>query len=73
MSENTLYSGRKPCACQELGNSPGVGKCPGQSKICKGLTPGTDKAGKCPAVGRGGGGGGGWVLLELTDALSYNC
>ena len=28
--------------------------------------PGTDKAGKCPAVGRGGGG---WVQVELTDAL----
>ena len=30
--------------------------------------PGTDKAGKCPAVARGGGGGG-WAQVELTDAL----
>ena len=33
-------------------------------------TPGTDKAGKCPAVGRWGGGGGvggGWAELELTE------
>ena len=29
--------------------------------------PGTDKAGKCPAVARGGGG---WAQVELTDALS---
>ena len=34
------------------------GKCP---------TPGTDKAGKCPAVARIRGGGG-WVQLEFTDA-----
>ena len=27
---------------------------PGQWKICKCPTPGTDKAGKCPAVARGG-------------------
>ena len=27
-------------------------------------TPGTDKAGKCPAVA---GGGGGWAQVELTD------
>ena len=26
-------------------------------------TPGTDKAGKCPAVA----GGGGWAQVELTD------
>ena len=40
----------KPRAvCQKPGGSPGVGKCP---------TPGSDKAGKCPAVARGGGGGG---------------
>ena len=32
-------------------------------------TPETDKAGKCPAVARGGGGGGGWAQLELTDTL----
>ena len=31
-------------------------------------TPGTGKAGKCPAVARwGGGGGGGWAQLELTE------
>ena len=34
--------------CQKLGNGPGVGKfpAPGQWKICKCPTPGTDKAGK---------------------------
>ena len=30
--------------------------------------PGTDKAGKCPAVARRGGGGD-WAQVELTDAL----
>ena len=43
----------------------------GQCKIWKCPTPGTDKAGKYPAVARGGGGGGGggrWAQLELTDA-----
>ena len=65
----SLYSDRKPPACQKLGNGPGVGKCPvpGQCKICKCPTPGTDKAGKCPAVARGGGGD--WAQVELTDAL----
>ena len=53
-----LYSDRKPCACQKLGNGPGVGKCPAECKICKCPTPGTDKAGTGPAVARGGGGGG---------------
>ena len=50
---------------QKLTNGPGVGKCPapGQCKICKFATPGTDKAGKCPQVARGG-----WAQLELTDA-----
>ena len=58
---------------------PGVGKCPapGQYKICKYPIPGTDKAGKCPAVARGGkgggggggGGGGDWARVELTDVL----
>ena len=33
-------------------------------------TPGTDMAGKCPAVACGGGGEGGWAQVELTDALS---
>ena len=33
----------------------------GQRKICKCPTPGTDKAGKCPAEARGRGGG---VLVE---------
>ena len=42
---------------------PGAGQC----KICKCPTPGTDKAGKCPAVARGGGGC--WAQVELTDAL----
>ena len=48
-------------------NGPGVDKCPapGQCKIFKCLTPGTDKAGKCPAVARGWG----WAQVELTDAL----
>ena len=63
-----LYSDRKPRECQKLEVGPGVGKCPapGQRKICKCHTPGTDKAGKCPEVTRGGGS---WAQLELTDAL----
>ena len=54
-----FYSDRKPRAWKNLGNGPGVGKCPvpGQHKICNCPTPGTDKAGKCPAVAAGGGGG----------------
>ena len=57
------YSDRKPRACQKLG----VGKCPGagQRKIFKCPTPGSDKAGKYPAVARGGGGAGhswNWLL-----------
>ena len=65
------YSDRKPCACQKLGNSPGVGKCPapGQSKICKCPTPRTDKAGNAPAIAQWGGGKT-CARLELTDALS---
>jgi len=37
-----------------------LGLANGQHKICKCTTPGTDKAGKCPAVvgGRQGGGAG---------------
>ena len=42
---------------------------PGQCKICKCPTSGTDKEGKCPAVAWGGGGGC-WVQVKLTDALS---
>ena len=42
---------------------------PGQYKICKCPTSGTDKEGKCPAVAWGGVGGC-WVQVELTDALS---
>ena len=50
---------RKLPACQKLGNSPGIGKCPapGQCKICK-----------CPAVARARKGGGRWAQVELTDA-----
>ena len=50
---------------------------PGQHKICKCPTPGTDGAGKCQALGGGGGGGGGmglgWAEQELTDALVSIC
>ena len=51
---------------------------PGQHKICKCPTPGTDGAGKCQALARGweGGGGGkglGWAEQELTDALLSIC
>ena len=42
-----------------------------RSGMARGLAnappPGTDKAGKCPAVARGGAG---WAQVELTDALS---
>ena len=55
-------------ACQNLGNIPGGPMPgPGQRKICKYPTLGTEKVGKCPAVARGGGGG--RARLELTDAL----
>ena len=39
---NMLYSDRKPCTCQKLGNRPGAGKCPAprQHKICKCPTSG---------------------------------
>ena len=45
----------------------GVGKylAPGQCKICKSPTTGTDQVGKCPAAAWGGGGG--WAQVELTD------
>ena len=42
------------------GIAPGLANkfpVPGGRKIWKCLTPGTDEAGKCPAVARGGGGG----------------
>ena len=41
---------------------------PGQCKICKCPTTGTDKGGKCPAVARGRGAS--WAQGELTDALN---
>ena len=58
---------RKLSACQKLGGGPVVGKCPipGQRKICYCLTPGTNKAGKCPTIARRRGGGV-LVQLELT-------
>ena len=40
----------------------------GSAKFANAPPPGTDKAGKCPAVARGGGAG--WAQVELTDALS---
>ena len=49
---------------------------PGQHKICKCPTPGTDGASKCQALARGWGGGGvglGWAEQELTDALVSIC
>ena len=63
-----LYSDRKPCACQKLGNSPGVGKCPvpGQSKICKCPTPRDWQGRQCPCNSPGVT----CAQLELTDALS---
>ena len=39
---------------------------PGSATFANAPTPGTDKAGKCPAVARGGG----WAQVELTDALN---
>ena len=67
-SLRSFFSDRKPCT---FGKSPGVG-------ICLATRAGStksraDRAGKCPAVARGGGGGGekgSWAQLELTDALS---
>ena len=40
---------------------------PGQCKICKCPTPGTDRADKCPAVAPGEGGR--WARVELTDCI----
>ena len=72
-------SDKKPCACQKLGNSPGVGKCraPGQSKICKCPSPGTDKVSKRPTIARGGGGGLGaagidWCITHTTNTYLVN-
>ena len=44
---------------------PGPRACSAKSEDAP--PPGTDKAGKCPAVARGGGEG--WAQVELTDAL----
>ena len=71
---------RKLSACQKLGGGPVVGKCPipGQRKICYCLTPGTNKAGKCPTIARERGGGGVLVQLELLTGnevkdVSFAC
>ena len=47
---------------------PGGWQLPGPRAVqnLQMLTPGTDKAGKCRAVARGGGG---WAQVELTDAI----
>ena len=70
-----LYSDRKPRACQKFGVGPGVGKCPApwQRKICKRPTPGTGKAGKCPAVAGGVGAGRGWNWLMHNFAVFTDC
>ena len=66
----------KGCNYNDLdicGSNASVNSSCAQHKIYKWPTPGTDKAGKCPVVGRGGGGR--WAQLELTDTqgrlLSY--
>ena len=66
----------KGCNYNDLdicGSNASVNSSCAQHKIYKWSTPGTDKAGKCPAVGRGGGGR--WAHRELTDTrgrlLSY--
>ena len=69
-----LYSDRKLRACQKLGNSLGVGKCPAprQSQMCECPTPQDWYGCQCPCTSPGGGGGGALTCaqLELTDALS---
>ena len=52
------------------GMAPGLANARPPGKIYQCPTPGTDKAGKCPAVARRGGGGG-WAQVELTDALFH--
>ena len=63
-----LYSDRKPCVCQKLGNSPGVGKCPvlGESKICKCPIPRDWQGRQCPRNSLRGT----FAQLGLTDAWS---
>ena len=55
-------------------NGLGIGKCParGYCKICKCPTPGTDKAGKFPAVAWSGGGGGVLGPGAIDWCIIYN-
>ena len=60
----------KPSACQKLGKSPGVGKCPapGSEKFAYYPPPGLKRQANAQQQ-PGGGGEGGWAQLELTDAI----
>ena len=53
--------------CEKFGKSPRVGICP--ATRAGSTKSGADRAGKRPAVARGGGGSGSWAQLELNDAL----
>ena len=54
---------------------PRVSKCltPGQRKICYYPPPGTDRAGKCPAVARGGGGRGALSTAGIDWWINGQC
>ncbi|CAH3183837.1 unnamed protein product, partial [Porites lobata] len=54
--------------CQDGSSGLANARPPGRAKFANAPPPGL-RAGKCPAVARGGGGGG-WARLELTDALT---
>ena len=53
--------------------APGLANAPplGSEKFANAAPPGTDKAGKWPAVAWGRGGGG-WAQVELTDAKNLS-
>ena len=52
---------------KSLRMAPGLKNAPpaGSEKFANAPTPGTEEAGKCPAVARGGRG---WAQVELIDA-----
>ena len=68
ISSVLLYSDRKPRACQRLGNSPGVGKCPALSsaQFANTRSPGLKRWANAPRWPGGGGGGTGhcwnWLM-----------
>ena len=77
ISSVLLYSYRKPRACQRLGNSPGVGKCPalGSAKFANTRSPGLKRWANALQWPGGGGGGTGhswnWHSISNNDGEGY--